>query len=189
MNVSNSIMTVLLLAIFSTMVFISSGYPPGARFMTFVVGLPAIALCLLQLGLDMREWRRAPAGAEGQSDLEKAEQQVSRVVGHQVHFDIGHDMLAGGDTKLDPRTMLRREIIVWGYFLGLIAGIILFGFHIAVPVFLIVFLRLQATVSWRMTLGLTALATAALFVVFERLLRISLHTGFITDYVSDLFGF
>src|SRR4029453_6019586 len=42
MNVSNSIMTVLLLAIFSTMVFISSGYPPGARFMTFVVGLPAI---------------------------------------------------------------------------------------------------------------------------------------------------
>jgi tripartite tricarboxylate transporter TctB family protein len=189
MNVSNSIMSVLLLAIFSTMVFISSGYPPGARFMTFVVGIPAIVLCLLQLGLDMREWRRAPAGAGSPSDLEKAEQQVSRVVGHQVHFDIGHDLLAGGDTKLDPRTMLRREIIIWGYFLGLIAGIILFGFHIAVPVFLIVFLRLQAKASWRMTVGLTAVATVALFLVFERLLRMSLHTGFITDYVSDLFGF
>jgi len=71
----------------------------------------------------------------------------------------------------------------------LIAGIILFGFHIAVPVFLIVFLRLQAKASWRMTLSLTAVATVALFVVFERLLRMSLHTGFITDYVTDLFGF
>jgi len=189
MNVSNSIMTVLLLAIFSVMVFISSGYPPGARFMTFVVGIPAIVLCLLQLGLDMREWRHVPASGDNRSDFEKAEEEVSRMVGHQLHFDVSHELLAGGDTKLDPRTMLRREIIVWGYFLGLIAGIILFGFHIAVPVFLITFLLLQAKASWRMTLSLTALATVALFVVFERLLRMSLHSGFVTDYITDLFGF
>ena len=42
------------------------------------------------------------------------------------------------------RERVRREIIVWGYFLGLIAGILLFGFRIAVPIFLIAFLRFQA---------------------------------------------
>ena len=73
--------------------------------------------------------------------------------------------------------------------ISLIAGIILFGFHIAVPVFLIAFLRLQAKANWRLTLGLTAFAVAVLFIVFERFLRMSLHSGFITDYVTDLFGF
>ncbi|HKP24877.1 MAG TPA: hypothetical protein VJV39_13500, partial [Dongiaceae bacterium] len=42
----------VMLAIFSTMVGIATQYPEGARFMPFVVGIPGIALCLLQLGLD-----------------------------------------------------------------------------------------------------------------------------------------
>ena len=189
MNFSNSIMTVALLAIFSVMVAISSTYPAGARFMTFVVGIPAIVLCVLQLVLDIREARRVPDVSDERSDFEKAEEQVSRLVGRQVHFDVAHELLAGGDTKLDPKAMVQREVIIWIYFLALIAGIILFGFHVAVPVFLIAFLRLQAKASWRLTLGLTALAVAVLFIVFERFLRMSLHTGFITDYVMDMFGF
>jgi len=189
MNFSNSIMTVALLAIFSVMVAISSTYPAGARFMTFVIGIPAIALCVIQLILDMREWRRVPDVGDERSDFEKAEEQVSRLVGRQVHFDVAHELLAGGDTKLDPKTMVQREVIIWTYFLALIAGIVLFGFHIAVPVFLVAFLRVQAKASWRLTLGLTAFAVAVLFIVFERFLRMSLHSGFITDYITDLFGF
>jgi hypothetical protein len=182
-------MTVALLAIFSVMVGISSSYPPGARFMTFVIGIPAIFLCLLQLVLDIRDWRRVPEVGDERSDFEKAEEQVSRMVGRQVHFDVAHELLAGGDAKLDPKAMVQREVIIWSYFLALIAGIILFGFHIAVPVFLIAFLRLQAKVTWRLSLVLTALASAVLFIVFERFLRMPLHSGFITDYVTDLFGF
>ncbi len=177
---SNSIMTLLLLAIFVTMIAISSRYPAGARFMTFVVGIPAIALCLLQLVLDARERRLSSKVADHRSDIEKAEEQVARLVGHKVHFDVGHLLLPESD--LDPREQVRRELIAWGYFLAFIAGIILFGFHLAVPVFLIAFLRLRAQASWRMTLGLTAIACTVLFVAFEKVLRVSLHTGFITDY-------
>jgi hypothetical protein len=36
---------------------------------------------------------------------------------------------------------------------------------------------------------LTGIAAAVLFIVFERVLHMTLHTGFVTDYVLDLFGF
>ena len=106
--------------------------------------------------------------------------------GHAVHFDVGNTLV--GEEGLDPREQIRREMIAWGYFLGLIIGIILFGFHIAVPVFLVVFLRYRATASWRMTLGLTAISTFILFFAFEHLLHIPLHTGFITDSVMEIIG-
>lgn len=182
---SNSIMTVFILAIFVAMLIIASRYPPGARFMPFVLGIPAVLLCLLQLALDARE-RRLTAKAAGLSDVEQAEEQASRLVGHRVHFDVG-DMLLP-KTDLDPREQIRRELIAWGYFFGFIAGIILFGFHISVPIFLVLFLRLRAHASWRMTIGLTAVASFVLFFAFENVLRVSLHAGFITERLMDLIG-
>ncbi len=182
---SNSAMTLLMLLIFVTMVAVASRYPAGARFMPFVLGFPAIALCLLQLFLDARE-RRMTAKTAGLSEIEKAEAQVARFVGKPIHFDVGDLLLP--QTDLDPREQVRRELIAWGYFLGFIAGIILFGFHISVPIFLMLFLRLRAKASWRMTIGLTAIASFVLFFAFENVLRISLHRGFITEYLMDFFG-
>lgn len=53
MSISTA-MTALLLAVFTTMVALSFGFPTGARFMPLVVGIPAIALCLIQLAMDWR---------------------------------------------------------------------------------------------------------------------------------------
>jgi len=186
---SNSFMTLFMLVIFTGMVIIASGYPAGARFMPFVLGFPAIALCLLQLFLDARERHRnnaATATAGTPSEVQRAEEQVSRAVGHQVHFDVGDILLP--DQGLPPGEQIRREVIVWGYFLALILGIILFGFHLSVPVFLIVFLRYRAEASWRLTLGLTVSVCIFLFAVFENVLHMTLHTGFITDRIMEAFG-
>jgi hypothetical protein len=180
-------MTVFMLVIFSTMVLVASRYPAGARFMPFVLGFPAIALCLLQLFLDARE-RHRNRQAEGKSDVERAEEAVSRAVGHEVHFDVGNILMAGQD-DISPREQLRREGIAWSYFLALIVGIIFFGFHISVPIFLIAFLRLRAKADWLLTLGLTAVASFVLFYAFEHALHMTLHQGFITDRVLDALGF
>jgi hypothetical protein len=184
---SNSFMTLFMLVIFTGMVIIASRYPAGARFMPFVLGFPAIALCLLQLFLDARERRlNNAAPVEQASGVQIAEEQVSRAVGHQVHFDVGDILLP--DQGLPPGEQLRREAIVWGYFLAFILGIILFGFHLSVPVFLVLFLRYRAGVSWRLTLGLTASVCIFLFAVFEYVLRITLHPGFITERITDAIG-
>ena len=187
---SNSYRTVFMLLVFTAMVVIASRYPAGARFMPFVIGFPAIALCLLQLFLDARERRLASEGAiadAGLSDIERAEQQVSRAAGRPIHFDVG-DILLPGDSGITPEERLRRELISWGYFIGLIVGVILFGFHIAVPIFLLTFLRFRAETSWKLAIIGTALASFVLFIAFERVLRISLHPGFITDRINDMIG-
>jgi hypothetical protein len=51
----------IMLAIFAGMVAIAGGYPPQARFMPYVVGIPGILLCAVQLVFDLRESRRAAA--------------------------------------------------------------------------------------------------------------------------------
>jgi hypothetical protein len=187
---SNSFMTLLMLVVFTGMVLVASRYPAGARFMPFVIGFPAIALCLLQLFLDARERRRTREGAiadAGLSDIERAEQQVSRAAGRPIHFDVG-EMLLPTQPDLDPRVQLRREAIAWAYFLALVVGIVLFGFHVSVPIFLLLFLRYRAETSWLVAIAGTALGSLVLFFAFEYVLRISLHPGFITDRVRDAIG-
>jgi hypothetical protein len=144
-------MTVVMLAIFVTMVGIAFQYPPDARFMPLVVGVPAIALCLLQLGLDLRDSARSEPPADGAIEL-------------------------------------RRELVMWAYFIGLLAGILAFGFLLTIPVFVVVFLRHWAQASWRFALGLTAAASLILYLAFVQGLGVALHPGFATEYVLERFS-
>ena len=57
-------MTLVMLAVFVVMVAIASRYPAEARFMPFVIGIPAILLCFVQLFMDARERRHAVADAQ-----------------------------------------------------------------------------------------------------------------------------
>ena len=179
-------MTLAMLAIFVVMVGVASTYPPAARFMPFTIGIPAIALCLVQLALDL--YRRRHPEAEAGDTLKEAEDQVARMAGRRVHFEMPSENAMFSDTTFDEREKVRREIIAWGYFLGLIAGILLFGFRIAVPVFLIAFLRFQAEASWRNALIYGGLGALAMFVLFEKVLKVTLHTGFLTDFFVARLG-
>jgi hypothetical protein len=181
---SNSVMTLVMLGIFLALVGIASRYPAGARFMPFVVGIPPILLCLVQLVMDARD-RRQLADIDTRSAAEIAEDKVSRLVGRPIESGIAAAALSGGEAPLSPAETVRRELVLWGYFLGFIAGILLFGFWIAIPVFLVTFLRFQAKSSWRTALILSIGASIALFLMFERGLKVQVHRGFITQYVLD----
>jgi len=182
-------MTLAMLVIFTVMVGVASTYPAEARFMPFVVGIPAIALCLLQLALDLYR-RRAPAAAadDDRDALKQAEDQVARIAGRRVQFDMPSENALFTAGTQDGHERVRREIIVWGYFLGLIAGILLLGFRVAVPVFLVAFLRFQAGASWRNALLYGGLGALAMYLLFEKVLRVSLHTGFLVDLVLGRFA-
>ena len=185
MRLSSLAMTLVMLTIFAVFVFIASGYPANARFMPFVVGLPAIGLCLLQLALDLRERRRV-ALADHRSPFERAQDTVSRIAGRQVDFEVAHEQPAVIETDVPPESeTVRREFVLWGYFLGFIAGILLFGFWAAIPVFLVSFLRFQARANWRTSLVLGLAASIAFYFIFEKGLRVSVHPGFVTGYFFD----
>jgi hypothetical protein len=173
---SNSVMTVVMLAVFVVMVAIAGGYPGEARFMPFVVGIPAILLCFVQLFMDARERRQAGEPVD------------TRAPSHGAAVDAALAQAAlpnAGDVQIPPEEQVRRELILWGYFLGFIGGILLFGFWGAIPVFLVGFLRFQAKASWAMTLVLGLGVSVALFFVFERGLKVQLYRGFAVSYVMD----
>jgi len=56
---------------------------------------------------------------------------------------------------------------------------------IAIPVFLVTFLRLQAKSSWTTALLLGVGAAIALYFVFERGLKVQVHRGFVVTYLLD----
>ncbi len=171
-------MTFFMLAVFTTMVGVSFTYPEGARFMPLTVGIPGIFLCLLQIGLD---FRRKPAAADEKDEMREAEEKAAKLVGHDVHFGQAEVI----DAPRDAAESLRREIMAWVYFLGLIGGVLLFGFWVSIPIFLISFLRERAGASWTRTLLLGGGASAAFYLIFTKVLGVSLYQGAITGLILD----
>lgn len=170
MNTFSTWLTFLMLAIFTTMVAMATDFPEGAALMPFVVGIPGIALCLLQLALDYKRaaglttyrFRTAPKAGKPED-----------IVAEEPEFG--------------PNTV-RQEAVVWGYFLAFIAGVLLFGFYVSIPVMLVTFLRREAGASTRFALLLGGGATLALFLMFSVLLQIRLHAGFITPAILKTVG-
>ena len=150
-------MTAVMLAIFVTMVAIAWDYPPQSRFLPLVIGIPGIVLVLVQLYVDVRRDVRGPRSSP-----------TSRTKASGSH---------------QGTSQLRRELVLFGYFVGLVAGVILFGFWLTVPVFLILFLRLHERDNWMFVISLTAVSWLVIYLIFDRLLEIALHPGFVTEYL------
>ena len=173
------LMNLLMLAIFVVMVGIASQYPPQARFMPMVVGIPGIVLCLLQLVLEFREHR----GGTGPTvrtltPNEQAQQQAAEITQQQL----------GGEPGDTDGSESRREKILWACLIALVASIILFGFWPTIPAFLVLFLRYFAGKSWTFSLGLGIGGTLVLLLVFHFGLGVVLHSGLLTDLVIDRVG-
>lgn len=165
-------LTAFMFAFFSTLVLIALQYPVGARFMPLVVGIPGMALCLLQLALDA-------AHASG-----------GRLVLYRFRAapKIGKPEVEAAEPEFGPHTV-RGEAVMIGYFVVFISAVLLLGFYVSVPVMLVTFLRRQAEASWRMALSLGIGATLIMYLVFAVILHIRLHPGFLTSAAMKAAGF
>ncbi|MGE3245442.1 MAG: tripartite tricarboxylate transporter TctB family protein [Beijerinckiaceae bacterium] len=176
-------MTLVMLAIFVAMVAIASQWPEEARFMPNVLGIPAIGLCLLQVFLDLRAADNEPGEHRSMSaELQAAEARVSRMTGRTMHFEVAHDADLPEEEIVSEATAERREKAVWLAFAGLLAVVILFGFHIAVPLFLAGFLRFIAKLPWLQAISYAVIASLAMMGVFEYVLKTELHRGLLVEY-------
>lgn len=178
MSLSRQSMTLFMLAVFVLMVGVAMTYPTGARFMPLTVGIPGIGLCLLQIFLDSR---RKPDGETERDEIREAEAKAASVVGHEVQF--GHAEVI--DAPADERETVRREVIVWAYFLAFIGGILIFGFYLAIPVFIVAFLRERAGQTWARALTYGAAASFLYYLVFAKGLGVTLYGGVLTNWIMD----
>lgn len=180
-------MNLVMLAIFAVMVGMATQYPPQARFMPFVVGIPGLVMCLIQLVLEIRNARSgAQDEDDGKSEMKKAEEEVARITGRKMDF---HEAEGAAAMVVEESRegRGRREVIMWAAFLTLIAGILLFGFWISVPIFILTFLRFYAERTWRFSLLLTVIATTIFYCAFVLGLKVVLHEGFVVEAIKERF--
>jgi hypothetical protein len=165
--VTKNPMTFVMLAIFVVMVAIATTYPAGARFMPFVVGIPAIMLCLLQIVLDLRAGKQAEGPKDHRSEMEIAQERMSRMTGRQMTFEAVN--IAPEITVSENPTGIAesREFIIWIY---------------------VLFLRWEAKCSWLKAALYSGIGSSALMFIFTYVLKFQLHKGFITERVMDFLG-
>lgn len=187
MNRNSIVMTVVMLAIFVLMVGFATQFPPQARFMPLVVGIPGIVLCVLQLVLDLRgrQGTQVDASEHAGNQFAQAQEKLSRMTGQALQFDMAHEQLKVAVDELPQEGEQRRELVLWGSFIALVASIILFGFWPTIPVFLLLFLRFLAEKTWTFSAGLAVAGTAVLFLVFQKGLGVILFGGYLTGLLLE----
>ena len=71
----------------------------------------------------------------------------------------------------------RRSLLAVGWIVGFFAAIVLFGFLVAVPVFLLAYLKLQAREGWLFSVVFTAVVWGAFYGLFDYLLHLPFASG------------
>lgn len=141
-------------------IYTARDWPVETRLLPWVLGIPGLLLALVQLTLDLR--------TRGRNEETKAADLI--------------DLPA--DRSLPPDVVMRRVSAFYGWFLGLIAGVWLFGFFIAVPVFVFLYLFARAQEKWWSALIYTAVILAFLWLVFERILRVLWPQGAVLRWLG-----
>jgi TctA family transporter len=146
---AGSIFTLLVFFAFLAAIYVSRDWPMQTRMFPWTVGLSALAFCIIQLFLDL--WRaQSPASAEDASGI----------------------MDLPVDKDVPIKVVARRALAQFGWVLGLFGGIWLVGFLIAMPLYVLSYLKLQARENWRVTIFCTSLIVLLLFGLFHYILNI-----------------
>lgn len=148
-----ALFTVLMLLIMFGLVMSAKQWQYQARLFPWAIGIPTLLLCFLQLGLDLF---RAPkdTDAAGMMDLPV-------------------------DRSVPVSVVIKRAINIFGWIFGFYFSIWIIGFIISVPLFLVLYLTIQAGESWKVTAFYTVLMGVFLVGVFEMVLHIPWPPGVI----------
>ena len=184
-----TLLSVAMFGIFSVMVGVASTYPWQAAMLPVVIGVPGIALAAVQIVLDIRSYHRAEGKMDPRTAFEIYMDEINQGTKGQVQMDLGTKELTTlvEDPSTVGRSRSQRERLLWAYFYGLVLVVLVFGFWIGVPAFLITFLRYYARESWRLTAILTLACWVSMYVLLVVVLQQVLFEGFLTGYVMATF--
>jgi len=78
----------------------------------------------------------------------------------------------------------RRMLVATGWMLGFLAAIVLLGFPIAVPLFLLLYLKLQGGEGWVLSIVITAVVWGVFYGLFDTLLHLPFPSGWLLDWLG-----
>ncbi len=143
---ANQLFYVFVLGLLGFMLFQSQYWPWQAQIVPIAVGVTAVLFTSISLAGQV--WgKREAAGAQGHMDM------ISE------------------NTELGRRTILTRACIFFGWIIGFMATMAVIGFIPTLPLFVILFMRIENKEPWRLVLGQAIGLTAFVYFVFELLLH------------------
>ena len=85
---------------------------------------------------------------------------------------------------LPEKETLRRTCVAIGWILAFFAAIVLIGFPIAVPLFVLLYLRVQGRERWTLALGFTLVLWGIFYALFDRLLHLPFPAGLLLVWLG-----
>lgn len=161
-----SLFTLLALLFVVLLFWLSTGYPPRARYVPQVIAIFTLICLLMQLVLDS-----FPRLLDFYQRVEK---------GDIFRFDETFGEQAKGD---GPE--LRLEMVAYFWLAVLLVGLLLFGFLISIPFYVLFYLRFQAQLKWLKS-ALYGIGTFLfIYFLFVRLFSIRLYPGILIETFLD----
>lgn len=149
---------------FAVVVILAKDWPIEARTFPWVIGIPMLLLGLVQMVLDIRG--------------------VGKTVGVSDH---GDEYPASSET-LSPALVRRRTLNIFCWIYGILGLIWLMGFQVTVPAVVFCYLKIQSREGWFISLGLTTVAWAFLWGIFDRFLHLPFPNGMVFQWLDRLYG-
>jgi len=137
--------------------YASMDWPLKTALFPKVIGVPLLLFAIIEMALS----------------LFVAEEKRT---GHAVDFEL--------TTEVDPIVARRRTSAITAWVLGFLGLILLFGFPLAVPLFVFLYLKVGGKEGWFLTLLLTALSWLFMEGVFDRLLHLPFAQGWIFSLLN-----
>jgi presenilin-like A22 family membrane protease len=163
MKAEEKVFTFLLILTVFTMLILTFGYHSEARLVPLLVGICTLVfmvlLGIMAISTRFAQWYQKLEGRSLSSLTGRSEESQS----------------PEGD--VDPLNHSKKGKSVIGWLLFLTASTYIFGFLVAIPVFLFLFLKLRAKEGWVLSLCLSAAVTGTVYLVFALILHVPLHRG------------
>jgi TctA family transporter len=170
---------VALLCLFIVMMSQAVTWDFHAKIIPIIVGCAAILFCTLTL---VNAIFKHEAGS-GQSLGEAAKAKIQKKIHMDIASNIGH---------LPARTILGRGALFFGWMIFFLCSMAVIGLIPTVPLFIILFMRIEAKEPWRIALPYALIVCLFVYGLFDRLLAIpwpgSLVGGWlpvIKDYIPS----
>jgi hypothetical protein len=162
--------TLFLLLFCLVFVLVSFTYKLKERFIPLSVGIAGLILAaLLLLG------RRFP-------------KLISKFDFSMVDNFLQKDPKTARTKALNDEQHTNRKLMeIYAWTIGFLILIYLFGFLIAIPVFMLAFLRINGHIPWSKTIAVSAVTWALIYALFEMMLKAELFRGLLFDaYVPPI---
>jgi TctA family transporter len=156
---ARNLFPLFLLGLFGTMMIQASAWDFDAKIVPLIVGCAAILFCTLALLSDC--CKRPRASLVGLAERAKAD------IAATIHMDIASNI-----AHLGPKTIMFRGLMFFLWMGGFLGSMSLIGVIPTVPLFIVVFMRVERREPWKIVIPMALIMTVFIYVLFDQLLGV-----------------